>query len=188
LSYFKLRIPFIETLRPVISRWLDAIINGRSLESGGPLTCNHKGQRAEEFDWERVSTFGYPQHVIKGAFSSAGVRYYCLAALSISKGLPWARRHNVDQLDSEGKASAFRFISFGRVVVGRFTEPTIGMVGRSVQILLNTKNMQVRKDAQAVQALHARKRPPPLICGANRTSWKAEELGGFITPLIAKLF
>lgn len=28
------------------------------------MTCDHKGQRAKEFDRERVSTFGHPQHII----------------------------------------------------------------------------------------------------------------------------
>jgi hypothetical protein len=56
---------FVKALRPVLARWSNVIIIGRSLESGGSLTSDHKGQRAEEYDRERVSTFGHPQHIIE---------------------------------------------------------------------------------------------------------------------------
>jgi hypothetical protein len=53
-SRFELRTTFVEALWPLLAWWLDVVVNARSLESGGSLTHDHQGSRAEEFDRERV--------------------------------------------------------------------------------------------------------------------------------------
>jgi len=92
----------------------------------------------------------------------------------------------VDLLGSEGKASAFRFVGLPWVVVGRFAGSTIGMAGRSGQILLNTRNMQVRKDVQAMQAL----KHPASIRGAmeHHGRQKSSAVLNRVKLLTAKVF
>jgi hypothetical protein len=89
----------------------------------------------------------------------------------------------VDLLGSEGKASACRCRVLPRVVVGRFARPTIGMAG---PILLNTRNMQVRKDVQAMQAL----KHPASIRGAmeHHGRQKSSAVLNRVKLLTAKVF
>ena len=54
----------------------------------------------------------------------------------------------MDLLDSEGKAAVLRFVVLPRVVVGRVAGFTMGITGQ-LSHLLNIKNMQVRRSAQA---------------------------------------
>lgn len=54
----------VDVLWPVLARWSDAIVNSRSLESGGSLTCDDERQRTEEFDRKRISTFGHTQYIV----------------------------------------------------------------------------------------------------------------------------
>jgi hypothetical protein len=42
-SRFKLRMTFIEALWPILAWWPNTIVHVMSLESGGSLTCDHKG-------------------------------------------------------------------------------------------------------------------------------------------------
>ena len=79
---------------------------------------------------------GYPRSDIRRtysrrAFSSQGVRYCCLVALSLREGLPQAWRHNVDLLGSDGEVLVLHFAILSRVIVGRSAVSMISIVGRS---------------------------------------------------------
>lgn len=41
------------------------VVHGGSLGSGAPLMGNHECKRSEEFDGQRVSTFGHAQDILE---------------------------------------------------------------------------------------------------------------------------
>src|SRR2546423_15576520 len=67
---------------------------------------------------------GYPRSDIRStysrrAFSSRGVRYCWLAALSLREGLPLAWRHNVVLLGCDDTGSVLRFVVLPRATCGK---------------------------------------------------------------------
>jgi hypothetical protein len=83
------------------------------------LAVEHHRQWREPGKWSNADgrsrvrgNAGYPHLDIRStysrrAFSSRGVRYCWLAALSLSEGLPLAWRHNVDLLGCDDTGSVF---------------------------------------------------------------------------------
>src|SRR5436305_1995716 len=68
-SCLEFKMTFVEALWPILTRQSNAIVSCRDLESGGTLTRNHKGERTQEIDRQRLSTFGHTQAIFeKGLF------------------------------------------------------------------------------------------------------------------------
>jgi hypothetical protein len=84
----ELGVTFVEVLWPVLARRSNTIVDGRNLERGATLTRYHERQRTEEFDRERISTFGRVQYIVDKGMFLIRSEILCLAALSIREGLP----------------------------------------------------------------------------------------------------
>src|SRR5256885_7679484 len=91
-----------------------------------------------------ICTFGQAQYVIMGSISSQGVKCCYAGTISLFKGLPCAWRHKLNLLSSDDVIATLHFVALPRVVEGRVCKLLIGLADRPVQILLNTRNMQVR--------------------------------------------
>lgn len=101
-------------------------------------------RRAREYEW--LTGRGYPCSDMHSVRIEVLLFQPPCHSMKVCHGLV---RHNVDLLGSDGRAAALHFTVLPCVVVGRFLESMIGMAGR---FLLDARNMQVCRRAQAPQA------------------------------------
>jgi hypothetical protein len=87
----QLRMTFVEALGPILARGPDPIIVRRDLEGRGPSASNHQSQVSQQFDRDRVASFGHASIYHRSSLSLTATSMACAAdfkMMQLSYGTP----------------------------------------------------------------------------------------------------